>query len=414
MRSILVLLSLCVGIAQAAETFNVAVHDQDIQVTRYAASGTRLMLWVMPRVADTPRLSDLAEQVAQRGIEVWLVDLADSLFLPHGPATQRSIQGRYVSGLIQAAHRRSGKTITPMARGYAAIPVLKGVRDWQLSQQQAANRYLAGVVLVSPDLYATIPALGLDPVYEPITSATNIPIMLYQSGKRGNRWQLDKLLAQLQSGGAKVYFKILPGVTGLFNDNDKAPASLRALHDFPAQLEQSLQLLQRLPTPLDVVELAAENKPAGLGLDTQLQPFKGDLSAVPLDLTNALNNQTVVRKHYRGRVTVMNFWASWCPPCVEEIPSLNHLRKLMDGEAFELISINYAEDRARIEKFLKQVKVDFPVLLDSDGSYSARWNVLVFPSTFVIGPDGRIVYGVNGAIHWDSAEVVQQLEALLP
>ena len=56
----------------------------------------------------------------------------------------------------------------------------------------------------------------------------------------------------------------------------------------------------------------------------------------------------------------------------------------------------YAEDKPVILKFMQEVDVDFPVLLDSDGKVSAQWNVLVFPSTFVIAPDGKIVYGVKG------------------
>jgi peroxiredoxin len=86
----------------------------------------------------------------------------------------------------------------------------------------------------------------------------------------------------------------------------------------------------------------------------------------------------------------------------------------MADDSFELISINYAEDAKQVQAFLQQVKVEFPVLLDTDGKESAKWHVLVFPSTFVIGPDGHIVYGLNGAIHWDDPDVVAQLKALLP
>jgi peroxiredoxin len=62
---------------------------------------------------------------------------------------------------------------------------------------------------------------------------------------------------------------------------------------------------------------------------------------------------------------------------------------------------------------MKEVNVDFPVLLDTDGKVSAEWNVVVFPSTFVIGPDGKIVYGVKGGIHWDTEEVIEQIDNLL-
>ena len=85
----------------------------------------------------------------------------------------------------------------------------------------------------------------------------------------------------------------------------------------------------------------------------------------------------------------------------------------MKGKPFELISVNYAESEQRVKAFLKKVDVDFPVLLDETGRVSAKWNVLVYPSTFVISPNGKITHGVNGAILWDSPEVVQQLNELM-
>ena len=85
----------------------------------------------------------------------------------------------------------------------------------------------------------------------------------------------------------------------------------------------------------------------------------------------------------------------------------------MKDKPFELISINYAEKPEQIREFLSMVEVDFPVLMDEDGSYSAKWNVLVYPATFVIAADGQIAYGVNGAIEWDSAEVSERLNELM-
>jgi thiol-disulfide isomerase/thioredoxin len=171
-------------------------------------------------------------------------------------------------------------------------------------------------------------------------------------------------------------------------------------------------LLEKTPTPLAALELARSESPARLGLDTRLVAFKGDPDPPPLSLPN-LEDGRVESVDFAGRVTVVNFWATWCPPCVEEIPSLNRLRQRMQGKPFALISVDYAEDRKRVVEFLEKVDVHFPVLLDGDGSVAASWGALVFPSTFVVGPDGKIVYGVNGAIEWDSDEVVKALEALL-
>ena len=115
----------------------------------------------------------------------------------------------------------------------------------------------------------------------------------------------------------------------------------------------------------------------------------------------------------QGKVSLVNFWASWCGPCVEEIPSLNRLRQKMVAKSFELISVNYAESNSTMQAFLRRVQVDFPVLMDRSGEVAANWNVMAFPSTFVIGKDGRIVYGVNAAIEWDSPEIIAQLNALI-
>jgi thiol-disulfide isomerase/thioredoxin len=267
-------------------------------------------------------------------------------------------------------------------------------------------------VLFSPEFYATVPALGLEPVYVPVMSASNIPIMIYQAGNRSNRWQLSHVLESLQEGGAAVFLKVLKGVTGVFYEGDKTEAAKNTFPSLVNEIPQVIKLLQQMPMP-PLPPPLSENKPAAQhGLDSSLKPYVGKPLPKLLDLPD-FNGQRVIRNNYKGKVTVVNFWATWCPPCVEEIPSLNRLRQAMQGKPFELISIDYAEDKQRIEKFLQQVNVDFPVLLDGDGKVAASWGVLVFPSTFVIGPDGMIHYGVNGGILWDSPEVIRTLNGLI-
>lgn len=409
-------LSFCVFAQESRyEEFSVAVVDQDINVIHYPASGEHLAIWIIPGLGKPDRMFDTAKQLSLLGVDVWLVDLAESFFLPKGPSTMRAIEGKYVAGLIEAAYKRTGKVITLIGSSYSSIPILRGIHAWQEQQQtkKLQEDYLAGTVLFSPELYATIPALGLEPVFEPIVDATNSPIVLYQAGKRGNRWQLDKLIARLESGGASVYVKIMADVTALFYADDKTPAALDTLQLIAPQIVSSLNLLRKTATPRVALPLPQVQAASGSGLDSGLKPFRGNPQPPVIDLDDVAGRK-LSRHDYRNKVTVINFWASWCGPCVEEIPSLNNLRKLMADEPFELISINYAEDAKQIQAFLKRVKVEFPVLLDSDGKESAKWHVLVFPSTFVIGPDGQIVYGLNGAIHWDDPDVVSQLQALLP
>lgn len=397
-------------------SISVNVLEHELDVLQFPADGTHLLLWVTPGYGTHERAYQLAQKLSARGLEVWHIDLAESLFLPKSTSTLRAMDGRYVAGLVSAAHSRTGKTVVLMTRASGALPVLRGARIWQ--QQFYANKnhpdpYLAGAVLFAPELYSSTPELGLPPVYDPIARATNIPIMLYQAGKRGNRWQLDATMEQLETGGAKIMLKVLPGVTGVFYNEDNAPETHKVLKSLVSELPRVIRVLDgmTMPPPVAVLADASPGEPGGL--DITLKPFKGKPQPAALDLKNSLGEQ-FKRDDYRGKVTLINFWASWCTPCVEEIPSLNHLREKMQGRAFELISVNYAEDEQRIRDFMQMVKVDFPVLLDSDGRVAAAWNVLVFPATFVIGAEGKIEYGVNGAIYWDSPEVVTQLEALLP
>ena len=412
--SLLVCLLPVPGFSHAAEEVPVNVLDQELTVERYPANGKHLVIWVAPGYGSNQRFVQTSEKLAAEGVEVWLVDLAESLFLPKTTSTMRSLDGRYVAALIEHAHRVTGKPVTLMTLSYGALPVLRGVRLWQLQQQslKTATSYLSGVILFSPDLYSAIPTLGLEPVYDPIATATNVPVMLYQSGKRGNRWQMERVIENLQAGGAVVWLKVLPGVTGVFYKDDEAKATMAVLRQLPRDIGRVLDALYKAPTPLQARELVDQAPTAPHGLDLELKAYRGDPAPATLRLTDTAG-ALVTRADYTGKVTLVNFWASWCPPCVEEIPSLNRLRDIMQGKPFELVSVDYAEDAGLVREFLHTVEVDFPVLLDADGRVSASWNVLVYPSSFVIGPDGRIVYGVNGAIHWDDPAVVAQLDALV-
>jgi thiol-disulfide isomerase/thioredoxin len=411
---LLILLLVLAPGGATAEPLVVPVLDEEMSLTRHAAEGDTLVLWIAPAFGTSDRVTQVARELAANGMEVWHLDLAENLFLPRSTSTMRALDGRYVAGLVEYAGASTGKVVTLLSRSYGALPVLKGAHQWQLRQQAggASGAVLAGAILFSPELYSEIPPLGLPPVFDPIVDATSIPLMLYQGERRNNRWQFEELVARLRAGGAQVYTRILPGVTGLFYEGDTAPRTLDTWRGIAPELVRVIRLLESTATPLVARELAPPPPVSGTGLDIGLQPFRGNPVPPPLDLPDVTGRQ--IRYHdYQGKVTVVNFWASWCGPCVEEIPALNRLRGRMRDSAFELVSVDYAEEKERVKAFLEQVEVDFPVLLDSDGSTAARWGALVFPSTFVIGPDGRIVYGVNGAIHWDSDEVVGTLMGLL-
>ncbi|MBI1422468.1 MAG: alpha/beta fold hydrolase [Gammaproteobacteria bacterium] len=382
----------------------------DLNLHQYAAQGEYLAIWIASGYGLSPRDVQMAKGLARRGVEVWQIDFAQTLFQVGGSNFMRSLNPDYVVDLINAAQQRTHKKVILISHSYGAIPALRGATLWQQSPRHAGR--LAGVVLISPDLYAAIPELGFKPEYLSITRATNIPLMIYQAGKRGNAGQFPLLLQELRTSNPTVFFKWIPDVTSPMYAGDTGKETQRVLRTLPGELVGVFHLLDSIPMPATAPAYTFRHE-GEARLDSRLKPYTAHPQPDAISLYNADDKHFDIRD-YKGKVSVINFWATWCHPCREEIPSLNNLRKAMHGKAFQLISINYAESAATIKAFLKEVNVEYPVLLDKNGDVSAKWNVIAYPSTFVIGSDGKIHYGVNAAIDWDAPEVIRLLEGLLP
>jgi thiol-disulfide isomerase/thioredoxin len=127
----------------------------------------------------------------------------------------------------------------------------------------------------------------------------------------------------------------------------------------------------------------------------------------------ALDGGTVRLEQLRGRVVLVNFWAVWCPPCRKEMPSMARLVKKMGDRPFTILGVNVGESPEDIRAFLKQVPVNFPILLDAEGEHLKPWQVFAFPTSYVVDKRGQLRLGLFGSIEWDSAETLARLEALL-
>mgnify|MGYP000473520607 CR=1 FL=1 len=135
--------------------------------------------------------------------------------------------------------------------------------------------------------------------------------------------------------------------------------------------------------------------------------------APPLRLEN-LQGQPLSLADYAGRVVLVNFWASWCGPCITEIPSLRDLHARMAGEPFEILAVNVKEGRFKVHRFSRMMAMPFPVLLDPDGQAFAAWDAQVLPTSFLVDVDGRVRSRIQGPLDWTSDEVIREIEMLLP
>lgn len=116
---------------------------------------------------------------------------------------------------------------------------------------------------------------------------------------------------------------------------------------------------------------------------------------------------------YRGKVVLLNFWASWCPPCLREMPSMERLRQKMAGRPLEIVALDSAETAAEVSAYLSKMQLGFPILLDPEGSNTRRWKVFALPTSFLLDAEGKVRYVLTGPTEWDEGEALQVIELLL-
>jgi thiol-disulfide isomerase/thioredoxin len=114
---------------------------------------------------------------------------------------------------------------------------------------------------------------------------------------------------------------------------------------------------------------------------------------------------------YKGRVVLVNFWATWCPPCRKEFPSLGRVRKLFKPAEFEVLAVNVGEDPDTVFSFVGNT--DFPVLFDRDSKAMAAWPVKGLPTTLLVDRQGRIAFRAVGGREFDDPEIVAAIKQLI-
>ena len=116
----------------------------------------------------------------------------------------------------------------------------------------------------------------------------------------------------------------------------------------------------------------------------------------------------------RGKVVVLNFWATWCPPCVSEMPSLERLHRALAPEGLSVITVSTDEDEGELRRFVSEHALTLPVLQDPGGRVaSGEYHTTGYPETFVLDRDGRLLQHVVGPAEWDSPERLAGFRRLL-
>ncbi|MDQ3188658.1 MAG: TlpA family protein disulfide reductase [Pseudomonadota bacterium] len=145
---------------------------------------------------------------------------------------------------------------------------------------------------------------------------------------------------------------------------------------------------------------------------TGLKRWNDNFAAPPINLLS-INGAPISLQQLRGKVVLVNFWATWCEPCVTEMPVLQRLHDELGAEGFEVLAVNYQEGPARIGAFLKKMNLTFAVVRDTDGGVARRWGARVFPASYLVDRDGNIRHSISGAADWTSPPLVSTIRSLL-
>ncbi len=160
-----------------------------------------------------------------------------------------------------------------------------------------------------------------------------------------------------------------------------------------------------------LLAMGPNNSPGGA-----VSPVETDKQAnikAPEFTLRDVNGKAVSLSSLKGKVILLNFWATWCPPCKAEMPSMNKLYNEMRAKGLEIVAVSSDNALAPIKEFLAKSRVDFIVLFDENKAVSKAFKVFSMPTTFLIDRNGFIVEKYYGEYDWTDAEVRKQIEKYL-
>ena len=142
-------------------------------------------------------------------------------------------------------------------------------------------------------------------------------------------------------------------------------------------------------------------------------PVGRGVRAPAFELQQTGSASSIGLEQLRGKVVLINFWATWCKPCEDEMPAMERLYRALRGSAFELVAISVDEDEAAVDAFARRLGLSFPVLMDPSQRVAAAYQTFRFPESLLVGRDGVVVERYVGPKDWDAEPYLARIRGLL-
>jgi cytochrome c biogenesis protein CcmG/thiol:disulfide interchange protein DsbE len=135
--------------------------------------------------------------------------------------------------------------------------------------------------------------------------------------------------------------------------------------------------------------------------------------STPKDFSFTLDGKPTKLSDLRGKVVLVNFWATWCPPCIDETPSLNELQRRIASRGGVVLGVSEDDDQQAYDEFLKTYQIRFPTFRDSTKQIPAQYGTSMYPDTYVIGRNGKLDRKIVGPQDWTNSEMTVYIDSLL-
>lgn len=390
-----------------------------LSITKFAGDGETLLFWVPSERGYRKGSLAVTIELGDSGMDVHVVDLHSSYMLQTGNRSYEKFENGDILELLEQYQKQGFKDVFFISAGRGAVVALQAARDWQLAHPN--NRFIKGHIFTHPHFIEGRPEIGTQADYVPISKMTNLPVYLFQPEYSTKFARSQEIVKHLKQGGSSVFIHLLKEVHGGFYMRDEDSMSeidVSAKANFAAQISNAVGLLKSLPAVMGVADevLAKEKEKTSSFRSSKLYPYQAN-NIPPITKLKTLDGKDFDLNSIKDEVVLVNFWATWCGPCIEEIPSLNRLVARLKDKPFSVVAVNIGETPEIINDFLLKlgdagIQLDFSVLLDEKGKSVRDWKVYAYPSNYLIDKQGKIRYAYRGALEWDAPHIIAVIEAL--
>lgn len=381
--------------------------DQEILIEEFGEPNDNpTILWLTSERGITPNLKLTLSNTSEfEDLHIIVPDWHGSYFLTPTRSSLSKIPTEDFKEVLSHSIEKY-KNLIIFSNSRSASITLKALHEFQTQGKPVAK----GIILMSPYLQKRTPDIGQTIQYQQIAKYSNLPIYLIQPERSPRFVPLPRLVQALEEGGSPVFTHVLKGISGGFHmrsNEDLSEADFKALEQFPKTLRNAVAMLKTAKL--------ASLRPLNSYEENTHKPTKNNLQKVSLKTPklrlNDINNKSHQLTDYKGKTVIVSFWASWCRPCLEEMPSLVQLKK-ENADSIEILAVNIREDKETMLRFTKDMGINFPLLQDKESQFTEDWKVYVYPSNYVVDKNGVLQYASTGAMDWQDPEIVSILNNL--